>query len=290
MFERADRDFAALNAAHAAFLRGVATVHEDRSWEREGATSTTAWLRGRYGVTKATALEWVRVARALRSLPAISEAFSEGLLSFEQLRPVTKFATTETDEGLAHSAQTMSAPGLWDEARRHERILEQDVEDIHRNRYLALWWNEERTELSIQSRLGAEQGAAVERAFLEGSEQIALADEPHDRGGARMADALVQLVTAPAGEGASPVLVVHADAEVLSSESGESAETEDGVRLTTAAVRRLACDARIEWILEREGRAVGWAGGDARCRERCSGLSGSGTGAACSRAAGGSGG
>src|SRR5207237_10459971 len=74
MFERVDRAVVAFNAAHASLLARVAVVDEAESWRNEGAMSLSAWLRGRYGLTKATAVEWVRVARALRSLPAIAAA------------------------------------------------------------------------------------------------------------------------------------------------------------------------------------------------------------------------
>ena len=258
MFEVVDEAVQRLNRAHAEVLREIAAVDETEAWAAEGATSMSAWLRGRYRLTKATALEWVRVARALRSLPAIGKAFGEGLLSFEQLRPLTRYVTPATDQDLARSARAMSAPELWDEARRQERIRERDVEDIHRNRYLALWWNEERTELSLQGRLGTEQGAAVERALTERSEDVVLADEPSDRHGARLADALVELVTETRSGHSSPAtLVVHADAAILTGEDTGLSETEDGTRMTPEAVRRLACDARIEWMLERDSRAVG---------------------------------
>src|SRR5205807_5091292 len=63
------------------------------------------------------------------------------------------------------------------------------------------------------------------------------------------------------GEASPATLVVHADASVLahheSEEGPQLGDTESGERLCSAAVRRLACDARIEWVLERDGRSVG---------------------------------
>ena len=259
MFEVVDRDFEALNAAHARLLVRLGELDETEGWAEEGATSLSAWLRGRYGLTKAVALEWARVARALRSLPAISNASASGALSFEQLRPLTKFATADTDSDLARWARDRSAPELWEEARRHERVTERDHEDAHRTRGLWTWWNDKHTELSGQFRVGAEQGTALENALLDRSEQVVAADEPSDRTGARMADALVELVTESGGEPAPTTLVVHAEASVLTNEASRGAlcEAEDGTRIPTEAVRRLACDARIEWSLERNGRPVG---------------------------------
>jgi len=256
MFDREDRAFRRMNTAQAEFLALVANVDETERWRAEGATSCSAWLRGRYGLTKATAVESVRVARALRSLPAIDAAARGGALSFEQLRPLTKFARADTDAELARRAPAMSAPELWDEARRHERVTVRDHAEVHRNRGLWSWWNEQRTELSGFFRLGAEQGTAFENAVADHSEQVVLADEPVDRTGARMADALVELVTDGGSGSGDRVVVVHADAAVLTGGEGMS-ETENGARILSETVRRLACDARIEWSLEKNGRCVG---------------------------------
>ena len=56
-------------------------------------------------------------------------------------------------------------------------------------------------------------------------------------------------------------MVVHAGAEVLVREEPDRgpwlAETEGGQRLASESVRRLACDSRIDWVLESRGRPVG---------------------------------
>lgn len=56
-------------------------------------------------------------------------------------------------------------------------------------------------------------------------------------------------------------VVVHADAEVLGGDvprHGPSlSETESGQHLASETVRRLACDGRIDWVMEREGRPMG---------------------------------
>jgi hypothetical protein len=73
-----------------------------------------------------------------------------------------------------------------------------------------------------------------------------------------MADALVHLAS---GEPQPASVVVHAGADALAGEGSATrpwlAETEGGRRLPSEAVRRLACDGRIEWVLERAGRVVG---------------------------------
>src|SRR5919197_453059 len=215
-----DHAVRAMSAESAEVLRGVASLDDPNVWERDGATSMTSWLAARYGLAWGTAREWVRVSRALQDLPAIAGAYAKGRISWDQLRPLTRFATPETDEDWAREAPTRSCAFLYREARRHERVRAKDEEETHRYRFLALTWNEERTELYLDGMLGAEQGVALERAVASRSETVILADKPYDPAGARRADALVELVSEVDGEQAPVTLVVHAEASVLSGESG----------------------------------------------------------------------
>jgi hypothetical protein len=258
-----DRATQVMSAASAGALRLVATYDEAKRWERDGATSMTSWLAARYGLGRGTAREWVRVAHALRDLPEIARAYARGEISWDQLQPLTKFATPETDEYWARKAPERRPAGLWREARRHERVLAKEAENVHRRRYLSLWWDPESPVLYLEGRLGADQGAAVQAALERRAEGVVLEEPPvSSPQEARMADALVELVTGGDAEQAPPAaLVVHAGAEVLTGEEPSEgpwlAETEAGTRLATEAVRRLACDSRIDWVLESRGRTVG---------------------------------
>jgi hypothetical protein len=125
-----------------------------------------------------------------------------------------------------------------------------------------MWRDPDSPAFYLEGLLPAEQGAALQTALERRAEQVVLADRPDSPQDARMADALVELVTGSDG-GAAPVptLVVYAAANVLAgSESREGpwlAETESGERLSVEAVRRLACDARIDWVLHSGNRTVG---------------------------------
>jgi hypothetical protein len=258
-----DRSVAVIAATSAECLLDVAEIDEQKLWERDGATSMTSWLAARYSLGRGTAQEWVRVAHALRGLPRIARAYARGEISWDQLQPLTKFATPETDELWAMKAPNLRPSGLWREARRHERVRNREAADIHQRRYLSLWWDPGSPVLYLEGMLGADQGAALQTALERRSVEIVLAEPPESSPQeARMADALVELVTGGDAEQAPPAtVVVHAGAEVLTGEEPDRgpwlAETEAGTRLCTDAVRRLACDARIEWVLEREGRVVG---------------------------------
>jgi hypothetical protein len=253
-----DQVTALISAASAEALSLVAKHDERKLWRKDGATSMTSWLAARYGLAWGTAREWVRVAHALLRLPRIAEAYARGRLSWDQLRPLARFATPEADEVWAEKGPEFRPAALWREARRHERARVREAEEARRVRYFTLHWDHERPVLWLEGMLPAEEGAAFESAIGQRAEDVPRDPDAQDPEGARLADALVDMTT---GRPQPAVVVVHAGAEVLVREERERgpwlAETEAGQRLASESVRRLACDGRIEWILESGGRPVG---------------------------------
>ena len=73
LMEVMHRSTATVAAASARCLRAVASYDDQKLWKRDGATSMSSWLAGRYGLAWGTAREWVRVAHALRGLPGSPE-------------------------------------------------------------------------------------------------------------------------------------------------------------------------------------------------------------------------
>jgi hypothetical protein len=262
LVETIDRTTAAIAVSSSECLRAVAEADETKLWDRDGATSMSSWLAARYNLAWGTAREWVRVAHALQGLPRIAEAYARGEISWDQLRPLTKFVTAETEGYWAHKAPELRPSTLWREAEKHHRREVRETNDCHRRRYLSLWSDPELPVTYLEGMLPSEQGAALKAALERQAEDVVLADSPASPGEARMADALVELVTGGDAQNApTATVVVHAAAEVLTGEEPADgpwlAETEDGTRLSTDAVRRLACDGRIEWVLESDGRVVG---------------------------------
>jgi hypothetical protein len=253
-----DRATTAMAAASADALRAVAAVERQGLWRRDGATSMTSWLAGRYGLAWGTAREWVRVAHALEDLPRIEDAYASGRLSWDQLRPLTRFATPETEDRWAARAAELRPASLWREARRHERVRSQEAEEVRRLRFLRLDWDRERSVLWLEGMLPAEEGTALQAALHGRAERVPADPQAADPAAARLADALVDLAT---GGPEPATVVVHAGAEVLARREPRTgpwlAETEGGQRLASEAVRRLACDSRIEWVMESGDRPVG---------------------------------
>jgi hypothetical protein len=152
----------------------------------------------------------------------------------------------------------MSPASLWREARRRERLRSKEAEDLRRQRYLWLSWDRERPVLWVGGMLPAEEGTALESAIVRRAEDVPGDPEAADPPGARLADALVDVAT---GGPQPATVVVHAGADALVREEPESgpwlAETEGGQRMASETIRRLACDGRIEWVLESRGRPIG---------------------------------
>src|SRR5438046_2743613 len=123
MFERTiEARYAMLSAELAAFLTEVVVFDESGEWMADGATSMSAWLAGRFGMARGAARELVRVARAVRDLPAIREAFSRGELSLDQLKPLTRFVVADEDETWARRARRMSPAEQIGRASCRERV------------------------------------------------------------------------------------------------------------------------------------------------------------------------
>ena len=93
-----------ITAATREFLRALAESDRHRDWVEEGLGSCAEWLAWRIGITKGTANEKVRAARALEYLPLISEAMASGELSFSKVRALTRAAVPENEAELLEFA------------------------------------------------------------------------------------------------------------------------------------------------------------------------------------------
>jgi Domain of unknown function (DUF222)/HNH endonuclease len=239
-------------AVHRVVLELVRHCEERQVWKDDGMPSMADWLSARFGLRYANAREWVRVANALDELPECAQAFGEGRLSWDQLRPLTEFATRESDHLYAAETPGVSVACVEAEARRARRISRGQAEDEHRERYLRWWWPSDGG-LRLSGLLPAADGAVVTAALDRIVEQAA-ADgdgQPEDSMAARSADALFALASTRLAEDADAdraCVVVHADAAALAGGEG-GASLDSGGALNSEVLRRLACDARLELVV-----------------------------------------
>jgi hypothetical protein len=88
-----------LDAATARLLDLIREFDARDGWGN-GFRSCAHWLAWRVGLELGAAREHVRVARALGSLPRLSQALARGELSYSKVRALTRVATPETEERL----------------------------------------------------------------------------------------------------------------------------------------------------------------------------------------------
>jgi len=238
----------AMGAIHRQVLALVALADERGDWREDGAGSMANWLSARLGLRSGNADEWVRVAHALESLPECARAYAEGRLAWDQVRPLTEFATPERDAEQASDACGSSASLLEALARRARRVSRAEAERQEQRKFLRMWTNE-REGFRLAGRLPAADGASVAAALNRIAEQ----SESSEPLGARLAEALTELASTRLAEDQDPdraCVVVHVDAAALSGEAGGGAQLEGDQPVAVEVARRLACDSRLEVVAE----------------------------------------
>ncbi len=249
---------AGLCATQATICAIAASADRNDDYRVDGATDMASWLVARCGLDRLTAREWVRVGRALEALPAIGDTFAQGQLSFDQVRPLTKIATPESDCELADDAVGYTACQLQRLARRAREICDREVGDARKQRSLRWHWNHDRSILEIRGRFDAADGAVVIAGIERAAEQI-----PPDENGvydpwdARRADAFTELASQTLAEDSDAdraTVVVHADLALLAEGTADNAcgvaEIDFGPIVHPDTARFLACDARVQFCID----------------------------------------
>ncbi|HSS94951.1 MAG TPA: DUF222 domain-containing protein [Candidatus Dormibacteraeota bacterium] len=265
--------------AHAAMAKvamACARFDEIGGWCDGGIRSFPHWLAINAGFDNRTGGQLLRVGQALTKLPMIAEAFSAGRLSFDKVRQVTWVATPATEQILLEIA--LGASGAQLERiccalRRIEKARAPKQADYHL-RLRGLWtgWDEDGM-LELKAKLTPEDAAVLQAALesITGSRPVpppigeGASDPADDRWAARRADALVAMcenVLAGGADGlvksgAATQVVVHVDVGILTGESSDGrCYVEGGSPLSTGAARRLACDAEVVGVFERDGLPI----------------------------------
>ena len=93
-----------INAATYELLMLVRQFDERGGYLRWGLGNCAEWLAWRCDLSLTTAKEKVRVAHALKTLPAISVVFSQGELSYTKVRELTRVANCNNEQALLEFA------------------------------------------------------------------------------------------------------------------------------------------------------------------------------------------
>lgn len=110
-----------LNAMEYEFIMLLEAFDRHGLWYGDGIKSFAHWLNWKCGISPVVAREKVRIARAIRDLPRIDEAFENGQISYSKVRALTRVATAEHEEVLLDMAVKTTAAHLEQELARYRR-------------------------------------------------------------------------------------------------------------------------------------------------------------------------
>ena len=262
--------------------------------------SLAHWLSWSCSMNLGVAREHVRIARALRRMPTVRDAFRAGRLSYSKVREVTRVVDVVEEAQLCELALTATAAQLavmisafrsaegrriGQQARRQVTIAERDDGLVE-----------------IRARLPKEEAAIVAAALAAARDQFG--SPPPSPGAADrqaeavatpgygQADALVDvargfLATAPEDRSGEdrPLVVVHIDADLLAEPAASTGSSACGRRTAGGGRsrgnvsstweglphRRVGWHraghggaARLRWECARRGRRCGWRGAEPR--------------------------
>lgn len=255
---------ALLCATQAALCDVVTAADAEEDWRVDGATGMAPWLVGMLHITSATARDWVRVGAALDELPHLREAFAEGVLSWDQVRPATRFVTPATDAEHARHLQGCSAAQVEDLARQHLIRTRVDARTAHQRRGFRSRPDHANGGRRYSGFLPDVEAARVDAALdriIEGHGPDP-ATGMYDPVDVRRADALVELADQRAAADADPdtcLAVVHVPAEVVDGHVDGNG-TIDDLQVPVDSVLRLLCDCKLEFHIDTpDGTTIGIA-------------------------------
>jgi hypothetical protein len=270
-----------ITAGNARWLELVAEFDRREGWGDTGCRSTCEWVAWRCALTPRTAREQVRVARALRELPLIREAFSAGELSYSKVRALTRVADRESEADLLELARLATAAQLERMVRAARRVTAAEAAEAQGACFVRWSWNDDDGCLDVHAKLAPDEGAlfiealGAARATLTERRREEAADE---RGSAEpppgeppaptptnaeclSAIAEVALARPPSGfnglaGGERYQVLVHIDASTLATDSPGPSHLAGGPGISPEVARRIACDASLVPLVELEGMPV----------------------------------
>ena len=182
-------------------------------------------------------------------------------MSWDQLRPVLRVATPETDGTWAEQAPKESAAALQRMARMTRPVTLEEDGQSRRRRSLAISWNRDSDMLHLRGRIPREQRVTVETALMRAASQAPrLPDGTWAPLAWRLADALTDTAAAALAADRDTdraTVVVVTDLETLVGDDGP-AEVGGSTAIAAETARRLACDSRLQLVVrDADGVTVG---------------------------------
>jgi hypothetical protein len=241
----------------------------ERRYQWEGTSECANWLNLRCGLDKHTAREQLRTARALESLPKISEAMQKGQLSYSKVRALTRVACPDTENTFLETALHSTASQIEQLTRKYRTAKEAaeltNDERQRSTRHFKYRYDDDGS-LVFRGSVPAETGALLLKALEAALEDVpSLDDVPAGTYKfrspivVRRADALGVLAESFATHGPGVLnggdrnlISVHVSAETLIHKDAGCCAINDDIAIPAETARRLACDASVVAIFENE--------------------------------------
>jgi hypothetical protein len=247
---------ARINAASHDLLILIRRFDERAGWLKWGFDSCAEWLHWRCDLSLSACREKVRVAHALKTLPAIGAAFAEGRLSYSKVRALTRVANRSNEDELLSFALKTTAARVEERCRELRWGTEDSADEAnrtHASRSLTMHRDPVRGTVRITVELPLESGELIDKA-LDRAREAGSASAPEfadESWSAQQADALVAMARgylsgereASAGAADNYRVTVHVDRAALVEGRGRAG-------LPLESVRRLACDAETVVLVE----------------------------------------
>ena len=248
---------ARINASSYDLLILIRRFDERAGWLRWGFENCADWLHWRCDLSLSAAREKVRVAQALKTLPAIAMAFAKGELSYSKVRALTRVAGRDNEDSLLAFAVQTTAARVEERCRELRCGTTASTDDAVRafvRRSLTVRRDPDRGTMMITVELPLETGELVDKA-LDRARDATITSNPEfskESWAQQQADALVAIAkTYLSGNREASAtsdhyqVTVHVDQAALAQGTGRSG-------LPIESVRRIACDGDRVILVEDE--------------------------------------
>ena len=245
-----------INVATYELLVLIREFDERCGWLKWGMQNCAEWLAWRCDFSMTTALEKVRVAHTLKTLPAISHSFSVGELSYSKVRALTRVANQTNEEELLNFALRHSAANVAERCRELRCGGDVSTDDAARafaNRSLRIRRDHQRGMMTITVELPMDTGGLFEKALdkARDDECLDVPDLADTSWSTRQADALVNVVKGylsgddVLSHSTEYLVNIHVDQSALVGKAGRSA-------LPIESVKRICCDSHAVVLTEND--------------------------------------
>ena len=245
-----------INAATYELLVLIREFEDRAGYLKWGLKDAAEWLSYRCDLGRSAAYEKVRVARALRTLPAISDSFSTGELSYSKVRALTRVAGDHNEQDLLDFALRTTAARVEERCRELRFGTDASIDIASRayaNRSLRFSRNPDRGMMTMTVELPIESGELLERALdkARNDEVVETPEFATESWSTQQADAFVNLVNSYlSGDGNKEsnssdnyLVTIHVDQTALADGNGRSA-----IPIETA--KRICCDGQAVVLTE----------------------------------------